>query len=259
MNKIYKALVVVVLLLIGSQAMAQVRGALFLGAAIPQKDYAVFNNFNDFALMSNDPDDDYAGDGVGFNVGLKWYFNVGVKGLDAIVSVDGILNGANTKLKNAYRDSESSYAGPFVGGSFQYNATPKFINVPAMLGLNYMYHIHPNFGVFVEAGAGANLRFILDKETVTKGYLLGMETIVKDFQYYDQAFSFAYQAGIGIEVSKNLVVGCNFYDLGAADVKGEQTIRTTTLIDNDTRTENYYNIFGSVHPIMLLGRVAFSF
>lgn len=262
MKKAVKVFALAVLMIIGGQTMAQTRGALFLGASFPIQNYGNFNeDFSDFALYSNDITDDYAGAGIGFNAGLKWYFGVGVKGLGVMLSVDGIYNGPNGEVKTAYRDMEGNYDGQLFDGSFTFNATPKFINVPAMLGLNYIYHVNPNFGIYVEAGAGGNMRFITKMESVTKASTILGEIKTTSTQNYDMAFGFAYQAGIGFEVSKNLVIGCSFYDLGRAQVKGEEniTIRTTIGDNSTTNKESNYNTFGTVHPYIIMARIGFSF
>ena len=257
---------VAIMLVICGQAMAQTRGAMFLGASFPMKDFAEFNGFDEFALgnvlpVSIDVNDCDAGAAIGFNAGLKWYFNVGVKGLGVMLSVDGFYNGPNAELKGAYREEESSYNGQLIESSFNYKAKPQYINVPAMLGLNYMYRINPNLAVYVEAGAGGNMRFITNMEGVEKAAIGGIKTQRTTIQEYDKAFSFAYQAGLGIEVAKNLVIGCSFYDLGAAAVAGDQTIKTKTTSGDSstTNTDNSYREMGTVHPIMVLGRIGFSF
>lgn len=256
MKKLVKVFALAALLVIGGQSLAQTRGAMFLSASFPVKDFAVFDSFNDFALTTVDIDDDDAGAGIGFNVGLKWYFNVGVKGLGVMLSVDGFYNGNNADLKDAFRNKEGMFDGYIYNSSFEYNFTPRYINVPAMLGLNYIYHLNPNFGIFVEAGAGGNLRFITDMEYVTKQSLdilgININSNTKVTNDYDKALSFAYQVGAGIEVAKNLVIGCSFYDLGKAEVKGETTIKGDS---NSPRLQKW----GTVHPMMVLGRIGFSF
>lgn len=259
MKKLVKVFALATLLIMGGQAMAQTRGAMFLGASFPMKDFAVFDNFNDFALTSNYDDSDDAGASIGFNAGFKWYFNVGVSGLGVMLSLDGFYNGPCSDLRTAYRDNESSYDGQILDGSFKYNATPKYINVPAMLGVNYIYHINPNFGIYAEAGAGGNLRFITEMESVSKASVFGVETQTTTTQAYDKAFSFAWQAGIGIEVARNLVIGCSFYDLGKAQVKGDQTVKTKNIETNSSNTTTDYKSMGIVHPMMILGRIGFSF
>ena len=259
MKKLFTVMALVAMMIMGGQAMAQTRGALLLGASFPLSDYADFDDFSEFALTN--ADEDNAGAGIGFNVGLKWYFNVGVKGLGVMLSADGIYNGPNSDLKTAYRESESHYEGELLNGSFTYEATPKFINVPVMLGLNYIYHFNPNLGIYVEAGAGGNMGFITKMESITKGKLINAEVTSIATQNYDMTFAFAYQAGIGFEVAKNLVIGCSFYDLGKAQVKGEGIVETKRIMgDNSTKTtDKDYNTFGTIHPYMIMARIGFSF
>ena len=166
MKKLVKMFALAVMMIYCSQAMAQTRGAMFLGASFPMSDFADFEGIRDFALVSTDHDEDDAGAALGFNAGLKWYYNVGVKGLGVMLSVDGFYNGPNSDLKTAYRNGEGSMGNQWAGGSYTYKATPKYINVPVMLGLNYMFRINPQLGLYVEAGAGGNLRFITGMESV---------------------------------------------------------------------------------------------
>ena len=257
MKKIKTMVLLSFLLIVGGQMMGQTRGAMYLGVSIPRGDFATFDGFNDFALTSVDATQ--GGANIGFNAGIKWYFNVGVQGLGVMLSLDGFYNGPNSDLEAAYRNNESAFGNQFVGGSFSYNSTPKHINVPAMLGLNYIYNLNPQFGVYVEAGAGGNLRCITEMETVGTTNVIGIETKVKTNQKYDNEFSFAYQVGAGIEVAKNLRIGCSFYSLGKTDVKGDRTVKTTTLNDNVTSTESNYLTFGTIEPMMILGRIGFSF
>jgi len=265
MKKTIGLIALAVMLFLGGQALAQTRSAFFLGASIPLKDYAEFDGFNKFALTSTNVDDNDAAAGIGANVGFKWYFNVGVKGLGVMLSADGFYNGPNADLKTAYRERESNYDGQFIDGSFKYNTKPQYFNVPIMLGLNYIYHVNPSFGIYAEAGVGGNMRFITKTETLEQGSLLDQVSLfnyrVITTQCYEMGFGFAYQAGIGIEVARNFVIGCSFYDLGKTKVKGEGTTFTrTTIGDNtSTKTENSYNTFGTVHPMMILGRIAFCF
>ena len=252
-----RLLVMSLLLVVGGQAMAQTRGAMFLSAAFPMKDYAEFDGFDEFALMSNDNDD--AGAGIGFDVGLKWYFNVGTPGLGVMLSVDGIYNGPNADLKAAYREATGSTGTDWLSGSFSYKSTPRFINVPIMLGLNYIYHFNPNLGIYVEAGAGGNMAFTTTMESTGKLNILGIETQQTTTQKYDMGFAFAYQAGIGLEVAKNLVIGCSFYDLGKTQAKGEQVIKSKNTITTNTTTEKNYLTLGTVHPYMIMARIGFSF
>lgn len=258
MKKLVKVFALAALMMLGGQAMAQVyRGALFLGASFPMNEFASFSSFDEYALMKMEAND--AGAAVGFNTGVKLYFNVGLEGLSAMVSADGFYNGQNADLKAAFRDNESSYNyGELLNGSFKYEETPKYFNLPIMVGLNYLYHFNPNFGFFIEAGAGGNFGFITDLGTMTKGQFLGQERIYRDNTDYDNTFTFAYQAGVGFEVAKNLVISCSLYNLGNADVKAELTHKV--IINQDSATDSKeYKTYGTIHPVMIVGRIGFNF
>lgn len=256
MKKIVKLFALALILVCSVQAMAQSRnrGTMFISASFPMMDYAEFENFHEFALTSNDED---GGAGIGFNAGLKWNFNVGVEGLGVMLSVDGFYNGPCSALKTAYRRNEGI---PYDEGidNESYKATPKYINAPAMLGLNYMFRVNPNLAFYVEAGAGGNFRYITDMEYVYNSHVSSIHGTYKVTTKYDKAFSFAYQAGLGVEVSKSLVIGCSFYSLGAAQVKGD---RIKKMIDGNATPTNHtdYIEYGTMNPIMILARIGFSF
>lgn len=240
MKKIVKIFALTVLMIMGGQAMAQIHGAMFIGASFPMKNFKAFEA-NSFALAANGED---AGAALGFNTGLKWYFNVGVPGLNVLLSVDGFYNGFNADAKDFYKERQSLL------DSFGSNVSltsPKYINVPAMLGLNYIFHINPQFGIYVEAGAGGNARFITQYSEKYTDLLNVKHNATVDYQ---TGWSFAYQAGFGIEVARSLVIGCSYYNLGKTPVSAEKTGDIlTTPMPND----------GSIRPIMVLGRIGFSF
>lgn len=256
MKKLVKLFALAAVMLVCGQSMAQTRGAMLLGASFPMGDFAKFDGMDDFALVSYDENE--GGAGIGFNLGFKWYFNVGVKGLGVMLSADGMYNGPCADLKTYYRNTEANVGNSLLGGSFKYTATPKYINIPVMVGLNYIYHFNPNFGLFVEAGAGGNLRLITEMSTLAKQEVLQVETKTAITNHYDAAFSFAWQAGLGFEVAKNLVIGCSFYDLGKGTVKMTETKKVTVGNGNPLITTDYKTL-GTVHPVMILARIGFSF
>ena len=276
MKKLSKLFLLISIMVCCGQSMAQTRSSMLLGASYPLKEFALYDGFDQCALFSKDAVQ--GASDIGFNAGLKWYFNVGVKGLGIMLSVDGFYNGPNEALKSAYRnkgqcvsidnfiinnnldiiDTDTLIDKPNDDySSFKYNSTSGYINVPAMLGLNYVYYFHPNFGVFVEAGIGGNLRFITSSEAVGECTIDGIKNTKRVFHYYDHMFSLAYQAGIGFEVSKKFVISCSFYDLGSAVVKGDRTVHNTH--DHNTDSCSKYLFFGTVHPVMVLGRIGFMF
>ena len=270
MNRLFKIFALTALMFFGGQAMAQKTfGTMFLGASFPMGDYGKYEDMNSFALTAEKATN--TGASVGFNLGLKWYFNVGVKGLNVLLSADGFYNGANEDLKTAYRKGEHITAGTsawedflnnFIEEDFSYKTTPKYINVPIMVGMNYIYHFNPSFGIYVEAGAGGNFSITTGMESIDKweASFLGQtwNGQVTTKQVYDKPFCFAYQASLGIEVGKNFIVGCSFYDLGNAKAKGDQTVVTVNG-DDKPETTTAFKEYGNIHPMMILARIGFKF
>lgn len=247
MKKLARIFALVAMMVIGGQAMAQTHGYMALGASFPMGEFADGTMFENTALSGYLGDD--GGAGIGFNAGLKWYFGVGVKGLNVMLSVDGFYNGPNSDVKDNYKQTKNNLESIFDNVSL---SSPKYINVPAMLGMNYIYYINDQFGIFAEAGVGGNMRFITDYNWKGTSKVLGLKN--SNTFDYETAFSLAWQAGIGIEVSKNLVIGCSIYDMGSAPVKGEEN----SIVEGvEVPTAGFE--LGVVHPMMLVGRVGFSF
>lgn len=246
MKKLVKVFALAVMMVMCGQAMAQSHGTMFLGASFPMGDFGDGDEFLETALGNNYDD---GGAGIGFNAGLKWDFGIGVRGLNVLLSVDGLYNGPSADLKDDYksmeRDLESWCDNVTV-------ASPRYINVPVMLGLRYCYYLNPQLGIYAEGGAGGNMRFITDFTQKGSSKVLKLKnSSIYDFE---SVFGFAWQAGLGIEVSKNLVIGCSFYDLGKADVKGE----VTSVVEGvSVPTVDFEN--GTLHPTMILARIGFRF
>lgn len=242
MKKFAKVIALAALMIFGGQAMAQqTRGALMLGASFPMDDFAAFQA-DEFALATNGND---AGAAIGFNLGFKWYFNVGVPGLGIMLSVDGLYNGLNDAAKEFYKNRQDMLD---LLGTDAGVAPSKYFDVPAMLGVNYIYRINPSFGIYVEAGAGGNARFITN---YTESYTVLLNQKHNTSVKYETTFGFAWQVGAGIEVAKNLLIGCSLYNLGETPVTAEKTgneILTPMPMEG-----------ASIHPIVFMGRIGFTF
>lgn len=247
MKKFARVIALAALIVLGGHAMGQhSHGYLFVGASFPMSEFKDGNVFSNTALGGNYND---GGAGLGVNAGLKWDYGVGVPGLSVMLSVDGLYNAQNADMKNFYKQEKNDWG--IINNNVEVS-TPKYINVPAMLGLNYCIRINPQLGIYVEGGVGGNLRFITDyaKKGSSKMFNLKNSCIYD----YEKALTFAWQAGLGIEVSKSLVIGCSFYDLGGAPVKGE--LKTIVEGLNSPTVDFEY---GTDHPIMVLGRLGFRF
>lgn len=246
MNRIKSLICLSLMIVMGGQMVAQTHGTMFLGASFPMGDFNKVDSYYSTALYGGQ-DATYGGAGLGFNAGLKWDFGVGVPGLAAVLSIDGLYNGNSSDMKECYKDYASGF--DVLNRDIEQNI-PQHINVPVMLGLRYTYYFNPQLGLYAEGAAGGNGRFITS-HVMKYTSLLGVK--YNDAERFNAAFSFAWQAGLGLEVSKNLVVGCSFYDLGGSVVKGTETLKFgSEKIVNDFER-------GKLRPMMLLARIGFRF
>lgn len=247
MNKFTKMLIVAVLLFSGSQLFAQTNVYLNLGGAIPTGDFADGDETG-FALV----DDDFTegGAGIGFTAGLKFKFNTGLKGLGVVLTLDGIYNSLNSDVRDFFEDVENECEEDYNDVTLK---TPKYINVPLMVGANYMYDINDKLGIYGEAGLGAKFRYItnLSLEVKDSGW---KESITYE---YDPTFTFAYQFGAGVEINNKVTIGFNFYDLGAGKVSGKVKEKESYGGSSESESEKFK--FKRVTPSMVMLRVGFKF
>ena len=179
-------------------------------AAIPISDYASGYNEKTCALMSNKGWG--GGAGLGANLDLKVKFNVGVKGLGVFLSLDGIYNGLNQSMNDYFDDMKYQL---YEEVDYVSIDKPFYINATSMTGLNYVFQINPKFGVYWELGLGANFRYISDL------YINAYERYfdVSETASFEPKFTFAFQAGTGVEINKRFVFGVGFYHLGSVESK----------------------------------------
>ena len=201
-------------------------------------------------------DEDFTegGAGMGFTAGLKFKFNTGVKGLGVILSVDGIYNGLNSDVRDFFEDVEDEWEEEFDDFSMK---TPKYLNVPLMVGANYTYDVSPKFGIYGEAGLGANLRYITKLELDGKGTYYGDTYKINLAVDYDPTFTLAYQLGAGIEINKSITIGINYYNLGAGKVSGKMKEKETYNGSTDSDSEKFK--YKRVTPTLVMLRVGFRF
>lgn len=252
MKKFTIACMMLMLMLV-KQGFAQTNFYINASAAVPLSDYASsgWHPQTTCALLS---DKGWCGGaGLGANLDLKLKFNVGVKGLGVFLSLDGIYNGLN-KGVNDYLDDLKYQIWDEIDGSVTMEK-PWYLNACAMTGINYVFQINPKFGVFWELGIGANYRYIAGFDLYAYEY--DSDFSVGELVRYEPKFTFAFQAGTGVEVSKRLVIGINFYHLGSSRVQGEDY---SCVLDGDDWVDNFYYFrFNDVTPMLIMARLGVKF
>ena len=245
MKKIVSLFVLSALLFAGLQLTAQTQVYLNLSGAIPTGDFADGDE-NDWGLLTEDNE---GGAGFGFNAGLKIKIATGVNGLWGMVTLDGIFNGLNSDLRDAFEDAVDEGESNYKDFSL---TTPKYLNLPVMGGVNYTYNFNPKFGVFAEAGLGADLHVITKMETYTETSSRKTTRTIE----YDPKVSLAYQLGAGIELSKRITIGINYYNLGTEKIKGKATSKVK-YTNGGTDSDSHKFSLKRITPTMVMLRVGF--
>ncbi|MCR4964644.1 MAG: hypothetical protein K6A41_03200 [Bacteroidales bacterium] len=133
----------------------------------------------------------------GASLGLKYTYTfqntkMENSGLGIFIAADGMWNALNKDLRDKY-DALSC-------------TKPMYVNVPIMLGVNYTTQFSDVFGIWAEAGLGADLLF-----KTPEGY----ENLLTR---YKMSPEFAFQAGAGIILARTVTLGAHYYWLGSHNV-----------------------------------------
>ncbi len=193
-----------------------------IGGAFPVGDFAAKSSVTN-ALMGTTGAT--GGAATGLSAGLKYQADLPIFGLSVMGTVDMMWNKLSEEVLHGTDDKGVTY--------------PSYLNVPLMAGLNYELPLTLFLSIYAEAGIGCNTRFI------TKMKSDALNTTVS----YDPAFSMAYQFGAGIKIGR-VVLGANYYCLGASSVKGDIS---SSVVNNKDMT------FGEVNPGLVTLRMGFEF
>ena len=113
-------------------------------------------------------------------------------GLGIFVSADGMWNALNKDLRDRYDKLSVT--------------KPMYVNVPIMAGISYTTTFSDVFGIWAEAGLGADLFFKTPE---------GTENALTK---YKMSPEFAFEAGAGILLVRTVSLGAHYYWLGSHNV-----------------------------------------
>lgn len=265
MKRLFTLIIAAILMFSGSQLFAQTNFYLNLSGAIPTGDFADCHNDDGFALIDQGLKE--GGAGLGFNVGLKMKYGIGIKGLGIITTIDGIYNGLNSNARDCIKDLENS----FHKWDYVSITTPKYINIPIMAGINYTYNFNSMLGVYGEVASGLNFRFVtnhkivLRDESVSHDYAASGKAEKRWVYKYQPSANFVWQIGGGLVLSNRFTIGLNYYHIGYAQVKAKITYKSTSSVtypgNHVNHNENETNNFNGkkVSPSLIMVRFGYKF
>ena len=133
----------------------------------------------------------------GASFGLKYTYSfqntkMENSGLGIFVSADGMWNALNKNLRDLYDNARET--------------KPMYVNVPIMIGASYTTQFSDVFGIWAEAGLGADLFFKTP------------EGISERLTKYKMSPEFAFEAGVGVIFVRTISLGAHYYWLGSHNV-----------------------------------------
>lgn len=150
------------------------------------------------------------GFGVGYRISHS--FPVGVGLVAPFASIDAIWNMIGSNWSDTYTQARSK-------------ATPTYFNIPAMVGVSYLYNELWNGDItpFAEAGIGADV-FIITAEGPSNSTLTPFPKYA-----YKPNTSLAWMIGIGSYFGRNVSAGIYYYGLGKHPIEYTNSTYNNTL------------------------------
>lgn len=241
MKNVKKAIALVAVILgVSTASFAQNGFSLHAGGNFPMGTFGKGGSLSDIAL--NNAVAEVGGAATGYNAGLKYQFRV-VSHLNAFVSADFFYNGLKSELTDAVQVEGVE------------TSAPSYMNIPAMVGLNYS--VLKIFGstIWAEAGAGINFRNIngSNMNAAWENLVWGRDA------EYKLSTSLGWQAGVGISLDNKVSIALHYYNLGAADVNGETSFSSELegIISGETKPTEFTK--GKLSPSMVVIRLGYHF
>ena len=260
MNRVFRSLSLFALLAIYviNCAEAQTKFSIHVGGSLP------FGKYADYSLSpSSTPDGsdiiawnvktEKAGAAMGLNLGVKLRFNLpSIKGLGIITTADFFFYPSNKDIRDSFEDYIEVLCSQNSVNSYNFS-TPKYFNIPILLGLNYELSLGDKVKVYGEGGAGVNIGMISSLEM---NFNEQDFTFVSGFEYKNQ-YSFAFQVGVGVLLSDQLSLGVHYYNLGSQSVKG--LFKYTATWNGGGESERANFVWDRINPNMITLRLGYHF
>ena len=222
------------LMLLTVSAFAQKRVGLgvYVSGAMPMGDLGAgdkikHHDFTDYALISEDGRQGYAGIGAGLGVDMNVYV---AKGFGVTLGFDIFGNTNKDEIKDAFQDLKDD-AEDVPGVSFEYTL-PFITNIPVFLGVNWVANYDNNFTFTAEAATGPNFRIINDTKTE-----LSYDNDNDDVKYtydYKAATTFGFKVGAGVLMWQRMSIMMEYYSLGSARVEGTVTGKIGSVSNDES-------------------------
>lgn len=219
-NNLIKTVFFTFLIIVSTNVFSQSDFSFHFGGAFPM------GNFG-----SNDFDNSHvSGAGTGFNVGMRFNYQLNENGLGIFCEANFNYNGLQSDYKYDLDDYLGDYFHIPSGADITY---PKFLNFPISAGLSYILAANDKMSLFCSAGLAVNF-------CKTTDYIAEYHDIEGKISA-DMMTSLGFKIGGGILLNNKVSIEVNYFGLGSPDLKtkikigedGEFFTKTETLKGKD--------------------------
>ena len=172
--------------------------SIHAGVAYPLSDFASEDINNDKA----------GGAATGFNIGLKYTYQLSDNGLGLFAGLDFNYNGLTKDSKNDIKELFESIG--VVNADYTFF---KYYNIPISAGLNYTYEANEKVDLFANAGLTFNLLKVSNFVIEADRFKITTEI--------DLANSIGFKIGGGILINKKMSIAIDYWGLGNHNLNGE--------------------------------------
>ncbi len=191
-------LLIFLLLFATSETLSQNGFDIKVGIASPLSDFGSEDSNNDKA----------AGAAIGFNIGLKYTYQLSDNGLGLFAGLDFNYNGLTRDTKNDIEEAFESLG--LLGADYTFY---NYYNIPFSGGVNYTYMANEKVDLFGNAGITVNLLKISDFVVEGSG--------IKITSKYDLASALGFRVGGGILFNEKFSIAIDYLGLGRHDINGK--------------------------------------
>ena len=251
---------------------------LTLGASIPIGSYSAMS-YNSSTLATDcalyDSGDE-GGASVGFGLDVEGFVPIAGNRLSVGMLAGAMYSSINGDAK-AYMVDMGNYwaqttgqqladAGEHVVSSVcNVTKNPGYFNIPIMAELKYTQPLGGEISLFVQTGAGLNIRRIssgkIDEEVKYFFADYSEDTWLKTEWtiLYETCVTFAFRAGLGINLTKHLSLSAYYYNLGKGRVLPKISAVSSAEYVRPTTSTQSVRMKGYVTPSMVVAKLGYTF
>jgi hypothetical protein len=201
MKKVYRIVILFLILNLSSNSFSQGNLTINLGASIPISEYSETI-------------------GIGAGLGLQYIYPLSDNGLGIFVGIESIYNGLKESITKEIQDINQDI-------NFRWQ---KILNFPLSTGLNYNHRLNEKFTLFANGGLTFTILKLTDQVVTSPNDKSTIKTNLTS--------SFGVKFGVGIEFKEKITLSLNYLGFNKYDLhKKAEYSGTTKYFDSKLKVD----------------------